>query len=115
MGDVKSVRKVAVTVEQAYFEGGISPAPLPDEKMEKEFPPQGTSIDEEKAIPVSVSKLDGASDDDDPNVVDWDGPEDPDMAMNWPSRKKWTMTFLLSTLTLLTYRCRNHLDDLTTR
>jgi hypothetical protein len=103
MEDVKSTREVAVTAEQAYFEGGISPAPLPDDKMEKQFQSGGTSIDEEKAIPVSISKLDGTSDDDDPNIVDWDGSDDPEMAINWPSRKKWTMTFLLSTLTLLTY------------
>jgi hypothetical protein len=102
MGDARSTNKIAVTAEQEYFQSTISPAPLPDEKTEKYFPSGGTAIDEEKAIPVSVSKL-SASEDGDPNIIDWDGPNDPDMAMNWTSRKKWTMTFLLSTLTLLTY------------
>jgi len=104
MGDEKITRHVAVTAEQEYFQGAITAAPLPDEKGDKCLSlSEGTSIDEEKAIPVSISKLDGTTYDDDPNVVDWDGPNDPDMAMNWPPRKKWTMTFLLSTLTLLTY------------
>jgi hypothetical protein len=48
-----------------------------------------------------VSKLDETLYNNDTNVVDWDGPNDPEMAMNWTSRKKWTMPFLLSTLTLL--------------
>ena len=103
MEDSKIIRHVAATAEQEYFQGAIPAAPLPDEKPEKGFPSGGTSIDEEKGIPVSVSKLDGASDNGDSNIVDWNGPDDPDMAMNWTSKKKWTMTFLLSTLTLLTY------------
>ncbi|KAK9319970.1 major facilitator superfamily domain-containing protein [Lipomyces orientalis] len=35
-------------------------------------------------------------------IVDWDGPDDPEMALNWPLRKKWITVILLSTLTLLT-------------
>jgi hypothetical protein len=65
-----------------------------------------TSIDgEEKAISGSQVKEahDAVQSGDDPNIVNWDGPEDPDMALNWPVTKKWTMTILLSTLTLLTY------------
>jgi multidrug resistance protein len=102
MVDAKSTNEVAVTAKQQYFHSTISPVPLPDKKIEKYFPSEGTSIDEEKGIPVSVSKL-SASKDGDPNIVDWDGPHDPEKAMNWTPRKKWTMTFLLSTLTLLTY------------
>ncbi len=101
MGGVKSSNEEAVTAEQEYFQSAISPAPLPEEKIEKYFPSDGNSIDEEKAIPISISKLD-VLEDDGTNIVDWDGPNDPDMAMNWTSGKKWTMTFLLSTLTLLT-------------
>ncbi|KUJ13724.1 MFS general substrate transporter [Mollisia scopiformis] len=36
------------------------------------------------------------------NIVTWNGPNDPDMALNWPARKKWTTILLLATLTLLT-------------
>lgn len=109
MADEKISRHVAVTAEQEYFQGAISAAPLSDEKTEKRLPSsEGTSIDEEKAIPVSVSKLKGTQYNYDPNIVDWDGPDDPEMAMNWPSKKKWTMTLLLSTLTLLTYATNEH-------
>ncbi|KAK9365636.1 major facilitator superfamily domain-containing protein [Lipomyces kononenkoae] len=35
-------------------------------------------------------------------IIDWDGPDDPAMALNWPLKKKWITIVLLSTLTLLT-------------
>lgn len=39
----------------------------------------------------------------DHNLVDWDGPEDPQKPVNWPAKKKWTNIILLSSLTMLTY------------
>jgi hypothetical protein len=39
----------------------------------------------------------------DPNVVDFDGDNDPECALNWPTRKKWTMGGLLSAMTFVTY------------
>lgn len=38
----------------------------------------------------------------DPNVVTWDGPDDPENPMNWPMKKKWTNIAVLSILTLVT-------------
>jgi len=38
----------------------------------------------------------------DPDIVDWDGPDDPEKALNWPASKKWVQIFTLSLLTLLT-------------
>ncbi|KIX95020.1 uncharacterized protein Z520_09330 [Fonsecaea multimorphosa CBS 102226] len=38
----------------------------------------------------------------DPDVVGWDGPNDPENPMNWPALKKWTNIGLLSFITLLT-------------
>lgn len=32
-------------------------------------------------------------------IVDWDGPDDPDNPMNWPTRKKWMITISLGMLT----------------
>lgn len=39
----------------------------------------------------------------DPDIVDWDGPDDPENPMNWPPRKKWTLIFILAMVTLVTY------------
>lgn len=38
----------------------------------------------------------------DPNVVSWDGPDDPENPMNWTDRKKWSNIAVLSILTIIT-------------
>ncbi|PSN60596.1 membrane transporter [Corynespora cassiicola Philippines] len=38
----------------------------------------------------------------DPNVVDWDGPDDPENPQNWPESKKWGMIGALAAVTLVT-------------
>ena len=39
----------------------------------------------------------------DPNVVDWDGPDDQGNPINWPEKKKWGNIVVLSSITFLTY------------
>lgn len=39
----------------------------------------------------------------DPDLVDWDGPDDPDNPMNWPRGRKLVVTASISAITLLTY------------
>lgn len=39
----------------------------------------------------------------DPNIVDWDGPTDPENPMNWTDKKKWANIAVLSIMTLVTY------------
>lgn len=41
----------------------------------------------------------------DPNVINWDGPDDPENPLNWPALKKWTNIAFLSAITFLTYVC----------
>jgi len=38
----------------------------------------------------------------DPNIVDWDGPDDPKMVLNWSKQKKWGTVGMLSALTFIT-------------
>ncbi|MCJ1281917.1 hypothetical protein MMC26_001240 [Xylographa opegraphella] len=38
----------------------------------------------------------------DPNIVDWDGPNDPMKAVNWSKKKKWTTIGCLSAMTFIT-------------
>ncbi|KAI0172196.1 MFS general substrate transporter [Hypoxylon sp. FL1284] len=40
--------------------------------------------------------------DNDPNVVDWDGPDDPENPMNWTDKKKWLNITILSIMTIVT-------------
>ena len=42
-----------------------------------------------------------ASDQD--NIVDWDGPEDPQNPQNWTSLRKWTIIILISAITFNQY------------
>jgi hypothetical protein len=39
----------------------------------------------------------------DPDIVDWDGPDDPENPLNWPARRKWTLIFILAMVTLVTW------------
>ena len=39
----------------------------------------------------------------DPNIVDWDGPEDPTNPMNWPAWKVKAHIFLVSAITFIRY------------
>ena len=39
----------------------------------------------------------------DPNVVDWDGPDDPAKGVNWPIKKKWRIVLLVSIFTFISY------------
>jgi DHA1 family multidrug resistance protein-like MFS transporter len=35
----------------------------------------------------------------DPNLIEWDGPDDPENPMNWPASKKWIVTIALGMMT----------------
>ncbi|TGO30795.1 hypothetical protein BPAE_0003g00800 [Botrytis paeoniae] len=37
----------------------------------------------------------------DPNLVTWDGPDDPDNPMNWGTKKKWFITVILGLMTFV--------------
>ncbi|KAL1866428.1 hypothetical protein VTK73DRAFT_4733 [Phialemonium thermophilum] len=44
----------------------------------------------------------GSSDEQDPNIVFWDGPNDPHNPKNWPDSKKWLNIGVMSVLTVIT-------------
>jgi hypothetical protein len=39
----------------------------------------------------------------DPNIVDWDGPDDPENPLNWTTKRKASATLSISLITFLTY------------
>lgn len=53
------------------------------------------------AAPVPLIQV-ATHDPNDPNIVDWESPDDPARPLNWPSWKKWKNVFVISSLTLLT-------------
>ncbi|KAF1843634.1 MFS general substrate transporter [Cucurbitaria berberidis CBS 394.84] len=56
------------------------------------------------AKPGSISSTNEAEEepDNDPDVVDFDGPDDPENPLNWRATKKWGMVALISAITFLT-------------
>jgi hypothetical protein len=49
-----------------------------------------------------VADKEEAASEGDPNLVFWDGPDDPENPMNWPEAKKWINIGVLSILTIIT-------------
>jgi MFS transporter, DHA1 family, multidrug resistance protein len=63
----------------------------------------GSSISEDSDVEkgpdvVETPHAPQASRSKDPNLVDWDGPSDPDNPQNWSLTKKWYITMILSCL-----------------
>lgn len=70
---------------------------------EKDVKTSASEKDVEKGVsPASSSIHDGNDTDVDPNIVDFDGTDDPQNPMNWRSSKKWGMVALISAITFLT-------------
>lgn len=79
LGDDRDVEKDAVASEKAAARGspqGLFPGP----PGPPGGPPQGAK---------------------DPNLVDWNGPDDPENPMNWSRSKKWIVTFTFSLMTFV--------------
>ncbi|RSL61590.1 hypothetical protein CEP54_006163 [Fusarium duplospermum] len=72
--------------------GAATPAPVlnDDEKYEKDLEDGSTSVDFEELAPR------------DPNIVDWDGPDDPANPQNWSAKKKTITVVLVSSITFVT-------------
>ncbi|KAJ9640241.1 uncharacterized protein PV06_10759 [Exophiala oligosperma] len=68
-----------------------------DPDVERGIPIINTTddIDEEKQPDATATERD-------PNVVDWDGPNDPEKALNWPNKMKWGNVAVISSVTFLT-------------
>ena len=58
--------------------------------------------DIEKAVPsVAKKKSSKSLKQQDPNIVTWDGPDDPQNPKNWPMKRRWAATLIVSIFTLL--------------
>lgn len=71
-------------------EGGLVVGAIPD-KQDLDLETGSTDINSQ--APQSST---------DPDVVDWNGPDDPKNPMNWPPRKKNTIVALISLITFIT-------------
>jgi hypothetical protein len=79
---------VAKTENTAKGTAGI--AYLQDDRVSKDDVERGSSSGEQPAQT-------------DPNIVNWDGPDDPENPMNWSPQKKIMAVTIVSFITFLTY------------
>ncbi|KAI1658390.1 MFS general substrate transporter [Daldinia decipiens] len=56
----------------------------------------------EQDVEAGVDNCESTADEKDPDVVDWDGPDDPENPANWSDKKKWLNIAILSIMTLVT-------------
>ncbi|KAI1206469.1 MFS general substrate transporter [Annulohypoxylon truncatum] len=58
--------------------------------------------DSERGVEEGSNSRELAADEKDPNIVDWDGPNDPENPMTWPDSKKWINISIISIITIVT-------------
>jgi hypothetical protein len=85
-----------------------SPAPTEtgSTHFEKDIEKEGASI-EESTRTTPTPSIHGDSknvteEQDDPNIIFWDGPQDPENPLNWPNSRKWAAISMVSAITFLT-------------
>lgn len=91
------------SVKEAYEQGHDADRKVPEESFSQD-PEKGvdshahsTHTDERTLsgdVPPEQER--------DPNIVDWDGPDDPANPQNWPAGKKWGIIAALGACTLIT-------------
>jgi multidrug resistance protein len=70
-----------------------------DLEKDVECQAQSTHTDERTLSASNEAEEDQARD---PNIINWDGPDDPKNPQNWPAAKKWRIVFATSLITLIT-------------
>ena len=61
-----------------------------------------TSLEKGLGVEDGPSNNNASVNDADPNMVDWDGPNDPENPMNWPESRKWIAVATVSVMSLVT-------------
>jgi len=93
--DVRAYQEQQLHAAETHYhaDGDIEKGAMQHDTLEK-----GALISEKSASSQSLPSA--ASD---PNIVDWDGPEDPSNPMNWSQKRKWGLIAVLSAITFVTY------------
>jgi hypothetical protein len=88
------------SIRRVSFNPPTRPQSLFDEKTIESV---AIERDVEKGASPALSSVSGEEDAEiDPNIVDFDGPDDPQNPLNWGFTKKWGMVLLISAITFLT-------------
>ncbi|KAM0328629.1 hypothetical protein ACHAQA_005041 [Verticillium albo-atrum] len=88
-------QRPATNTTEVDVERGLS-RPTSAQELQKAEPESASLTTNEKTLNNEPEP------ENDPNAVDWDGPDDPQNPMNWPDRQKWLNIGLISLLTFVT-------------
>ena len=65
-------------------------------------PSHGESLDDLELLDANGCIQDDAGNKaKDPNIVEWDGPDDPENPLNWSALRKWANVIIFSTITMI--------------
>ncbi|KAF2024681.1 MFS general substrate transporter [Setomelanomma holmii] len=100
-GHDADIRSNAGSIRPTGSRASTRPQVLADDEKELHV---SLSKDIEKGVESSSISSVGPEDEieSDPNIVDFDGPDDPENPLNWSFWKKWGMVMLVSAITFLT-------------
>lgn len=92
--------------KEAFHSSSATPTSrLSDTNSHEEQPRQRTDTDATAGNASTITEADkeaAAQPDSDPNIVTWDGPDDPNRPHNWTARKKWANMAIVSSICFLT-------------
>lgn len=106
------------TMASLGYQHGLSDETLPREETSEQYHPQHSSNepnksghiemkssgepeeDSESNVELSAPSTNIEAPEKDPNLVWWDGPDDPHNPMNWPRSKKWIVTITFAAMTV---------------
>ena len=84
----------------------LSSRPQEDQSFDPENARETKETERSQNLDVAVNVNGGTR----TQVVDWDGPNDPQNPMNWSSTHKWAIIALVSTITFNTYAFYSRLN-----
>ena len=110
--DTASTDKMSMSPKKSQDDNERTADSEPSENRKDSSQRDGTEVDTVKPadLEANVLKSFSASNSDqeqksdetfDPNIVDWDGPNDPSNPINWPQWKVKTHIFLVSAITFI--------------
>jgi MFS transporter, DHA1 family, multidrug resistance protein len=106
--DPNTPRSSITVVDHSSNNGRSAPSPLEREisRDEKEFEEYGgNDIHDPRPKSPALSDSDSSHHEEkaDPNLVTWEGPNDPANPQNWSTRYKWWVTIVCSIITVNVY------------
>jgi len=75
---------------------GETPSNSSDEDFREKDLEKGDEVADNRKVEESKNKEQEAKD---PNLIEWNGPDDPENPLNWPNGKKWRVTMALAFMT----------------